>query len=156
MDRFRRLMPRSSNIEFLLLKGHLLLEEQLRHFIDGCMHNPEFLIDARLTFYQLVRLTEAIVGGNEIWSTLEKLNALRNKLAHNAEPPDLDKDVDFFLAIWAERGFTRHTTTRGRVAHLRKALTTLCAMVSGFTEGYLSVLHDPPRNLKHTIFSPFI
>jgi len=58
-ERFRRLLP-LRNLEFTVLKGHLLVEEQLQVFLEASCRHPGFLEDARLSFSQKARLTQAL------------------------------------------------------------------------------------------------
>ena len=97
--RYYRLLPRSGDLTILLLKGHLLVEELLRQLIDSSLMKPSALKDARLETHQCICLAEALFHDRSstwIWDALRKLNGIRNKLAHNLEPPGLDsKIVDF-------------------------------------------------------------
>src|SRR5688572_17947526 len=50
--RFRRLMPKTTDLTLLVLKGHLLIEEELQAFLEMSVKEPKALDDARLTFIQ--------------------------------------------------------------------------------------------------------
>src|SRR6185369_12433904 len=99
-ERFQRLMPRTQDLTLIILKGHLLLEEQLQQFLDDLSRKPDALKDARLTFFQRWRLTQAITGysrTNNIGRFIEGASKLRNRLAHILEVADLDDAVDRLL-----------------------------------------------------------
>lgn len=92
-SRFRRLMPPSLDDLQLLLKGHLLIEEQLQRIIETRVFVPEAL-GTRWTFSQRVRLAQAMIiplpDFEWVWTAVDKLNNARNALVHKAEPGPLD------------------------------------------------------------------
>lgn len=81
----------------LVLKAHLLAEESLYSFIERLAFRPKMVSDARLTFAQLLALARAfhVYSADDwwCWSALQKLNSLRNHLAHNFTPANLDKRI---------------------------------------------------------------
>ncbi len=77
----------------LILKCHLMLEEMLRDFCSEMVPQPKFLKDSRFTFAQVLDLSRALypddikLGGMvELWSLCEKLNRIRNMMAHALDP----------------------------------------------------------------------
>jgi hypothetical protein len=78
----------------ILLKAHLLIEEELQAFIDRSVRDARLLKKARFTFAQRLILAEAIhpapncFGYGWVWAAAGELNALRNQMAHNLEPKD--------------------------------------------------------------------
>jgi len=95
-------MRKTSDLTLIILKGHLLIEEQLNDFFDRCAMYPRVLDDARLSFAQKLRVVRAFcaVPNDSIgWLLADKLNKLRNKISHHVEVPDLAALVDAFVAI---------------------------------------------------------
>lgn len=89
VERFDRLIPKNADELTVVLKGHLLVEEQLRMIIRSLVANPQYIDKARLTFVNALFLARAVAGhfnNGLCWVAAEKLNALRNQLAHQAEP----------------------------------------------------------------------
>jgi len=89
LRRFDRLLPTDADELTVVLKGHLLIEEQLRAITRVLMANPQYFDKARLTFANALQLARAVAGHfnkGACWSAAEKLNSLRNQLAHQAEP----------------------------------------------------------------------
>lgn len=86
----------------IVLRGHLVLEELLYQWLQSHCLSPEHLDEARLRFSQLVPLVRALqkipVGPPSLWQSLNKLNAFRNALAHNLEPPCLFEKVSDFAS----------------------------------------------------------
>lgn len=87
-QQFLRLLPHGKDPELVLLKGHLLIEEQIRALIDRRLQNPQALkeANARLETHQAIHLAKAFFPPGhmvEIWRAISKLNTLRNDIAHN-------------------------------------------------------------------------
>ena len=85
----------------VLLKGHLLVEELLKEYVNSKFQKPEMLKDARLTFHQVLCIARAFSSDSsneKLWLSIEKLNGLRNKLAHSLEPKDLEIKIEEFVS----------------------------------------------------------
>lgn len=106
LQRFVTHLPlQTTDRTLVVLKGHLLIEEMLREFVSKHFHDPQQLTDARLTFHQCLCLARAIETDQlreKLWRTVERLNTLRNKLAHSLEPKELDKYVKEFLEMQSD------------------------------------------------------
>jgi hypothetical protein len=69
----------------IVLKGHLVIEERITAAI---FWHGEFIERARLTFAHKMQLARAISMDhhqNTMWDLIDKLNAVRNKLAHSLD-----------------------------------------------------------------------
>jgi hypothetical protein len=103
LHRFVAHLPLETTDQTLVvLKGHLLVEEMLREFVDRRVRHPDELPDARLTFQQCLCLARALdedPSRAKLWRTVEKLNTLRNKLAHSLEPKELDRHIKDFVEM---------------------------------------------------------
>jgi hypothetical protein len=87
--RFYKLLPRSDDAALVILKLHLLVEEQVRTYVSERMAQPTALDAAALTFHQMTCIAEAVCIeeiDHRIWDAARKLNELRNKFAHVLEP----------------------------------------------------------------------
>lgn len=87
--RFYELLPRTDDAELLILKIHLLIEEQLRAILDERFPHAEAARRADLTCFQVICIAEGFVAHDaapKLWDTLKKLNKLRNDIAHKLEP----------------------------------------------------------------------
>jgi hypothetical protein len=90
----RKHLPESDDLSLVVLKSHLVLEQQLTALIAHYCPRPDYLIGARLRFSQKLDLVHAFVPmpiRDGIWDALRLLNTIRNDLAHNLEPPKLAK-----------------------------------------------------------------
>ena len=138
-ERFKRLIPRSQDCTVILLKGHLLVEEQLQTFVEALVVDPRSLRDARLTFHQWFCVGKALdlgTKGNYLWKFVEQLNQTRNKLAHNAEVSDFERKVDALIELYAEEGFARSCSARDRASRLRSTLAFVCGMLYGMSQAF--------------------
>ena len=87
--RFYTLLPRSDDAALLILKLHLLIEEQIRAFVDERLQHKSALVQARLDCHQAICLAESLCTEDihpNVWKAARKLNRLRNDVAHSLEP----------------------------------------------------------------------
>ena len=104
----RMLMHISPNadLQLVILKGHLLIEERLRDIIEKRIRGHAALgMDdgSKWTFDHKARLAEALCHGEEhdsLWRGVRKLNKIRNRLAHHVEPEGLSDMVDDLNRSW--------------------------------------------------------
>lgn len=80
----------------LILKCHLMLEEMLRDFCSEMVPRPQFMKDSRFTFAQILDLARALYPVDiklgkmdDMWALCEKLNRIRNMMAHALDPDSL-------------------------------------------------------------------
>lgn len=100
--RFYKFLPRSEDQSLVLLKIHLLVEEQIRAFLDERLPNPEALAPARLTFNHVACLAEAISREDihtNVWAAVRKLNQMRNDIAHKLVPVRVEEQLREFCAL---------------------------------------------------------
>jgi len=97
--RLLTLLPRGQDLTSVILKGHLLIEEQVRQIIDERVKKPDALKDANFDCYQAICIAESFFSEKEeyIWKAFKKLNKIRNELAHKTEPIGVDDRIDDFV-----------------------------------------------------------
>ncbi len=126
--RWRRLIPRSNDPVLVVLKAHLLAEERLDWILEQFCRAKQPLKEARLSFFQKLQLSRALLGGWETqWQFLAELNRLRNALAHNAELPDVASKIARVVGIL---GPLEELRTQPLTA-LRNGSMLTCAMLEG-------------------------
>lgn len=104
-------LPQTEDLQLIVLKGHLLAEEELIELIERCVPNPKAL--DQLRFPMLVRLAESMhEPGFEpwLWQGLRDLNNARNEMAHRLERSNFDHHVRRFVE--ALDGFRRSLALR--------------------------------------------
>jgi len=137
LQRFVTHLPLSTTDRVLvILKGHLLVEEMLREYIKLQVHRADKLQDARLTFHQCLCLARAFdkeESNEKLWSSVEKLNGLRNKLSHSLEPKDVEAKLKEFVSLLsdfkADEGYVDEEKNFGVLA---SCLLTICLSLSEF------------------------
>lgn len=135
-DLVKMQFPRTTNLEYALLKCHLIVEYALTQFIRGSAHvlvEPDAI---RFTFAQKLEVAYLMgFGVNEPWAipAVELLNKVRNQAAHRFNLNR--KEVDEMLRIVSEDYHNfEMTDDRMRVRHLRG----FCIFVCGYLAGRLS------------------
>jgi len=96
-ERYQKLLPDSEDVEIIVLKGHLIIEEMLYTLASKLSQQPKHLDDARLTFKQLCCVVRSLLFlpvMDKGWDAISVLNKLRNKLAHNLEPKDINNLIN--------------------------------------------------------------
>lgn len=96
--RLVRLLP-SNDLTLIVLKGHLLIEEQLVSLIERKMKRPAAL-GTRFNFSQRLCLVKAMyymIENGWVWTSIEKLNNVRNHLAHDVEAKNLGGKAEDFI-----------------------------------------------------------
>ncbi len=89
-------LPIEDDYLLIILKGHLLIEEQLVRVISRAFPYPEHLPE-RQTYALRLRLAKALrydQAHPEIWSIAYKLNGFRNDYAHELSPPGIQAEID--------------------------------------------------------------
>jgi hypothetical protein len=101
-ERFERLMP-MTDLTLIILKGHLLAEEQMDEFIKGSLDDVGWKVfsSLKLSFARRLDVARNLHQPKEpfaaFWAQVEALNKLRNHIAHNAEVPDLQERCTVFV-----------------------------------------------------------
>ncbi|MFT4504615.1 hypothetical protein [Caballeronia sp. 15711] len=88
--RFMKLLPHGKDIELVVLKAHLLIEEQIHLIVRNRLQNPDVL--GRLNCGQAIKLAQAFYPPEhepETWKAVKQLNSLRNDIAHQLQSDQL-------------------------------------------------------------------
>jgi hypothetical protein len=83
-----------------IMRGHLLIEKKLRELVDAKLKKTEALNEARLSFIQILCVTEALYWKKEsdlLWQLIRKLNNIRNSFSHQLKPKKYDDLIKEFL-----------------------------------------------------------
>jgi hypothetical protein len=129
----RTQFPRTQNLEYAILKSHLIVEYALVQYIRCFAATFVDVKELRFTFYQKLEIAYLMgFGANDptLLPTVETLNKIRNKVAHTFT---LDRAaVDELLRINHEDYDTfKPKDDRHRVQCLR----WLCVFICGLTAG---------------------
>jgi len=88
---------KSAELELVVLKTHLLIEEKLREYLGNAFEDSSSIDKANLTFHQLLRLSRSlkvITQLNWFWESVSALNKLRNEMAHELDCELNDKRLE--------------------------------------------------------------
>lgn len=87
----------------ITLKAHLRIESLLDEIINMFVFHPEFILKARLTFAQKIKLARSISldqSKDSVWGIIILLNNIRNDAIHNIELKNKGKYIkklDLFM-----------------------------------------------------------
>jgi hypothetical protein len=135
--RLAKHLPSVDDTTLIVLKGHLLIEEQLISILESTLKYPSALDEMRLTFAQRLSLVKALKHRHEnswVWEAIGKLNSIRNDLAHKLELPKLNEKIeDFFTFIKSSVPIDLGLNNENEAteSRLRSALAFLHGVLSG-------------------------
>ena len=139
--KFYTLLPRGNDVTLLILKLHLLVEEQVRAFVDERLPNSAALEDAKLECHQAICLAEALSAEDihaKVWEAARKLNTLRNHIAHTLEPKGVLDRMNYISSlIGVPHGMLRiegRSPDEAAAENLSFAVSTLHGEISLFVK----------------------
>lgn len=86
----------------ILLKGHLLVEEMLRGYIDRKLSNPAAFKHEQFLFAKVLMFSRSLTSPKvKSWTfdAAEKLNTVRNEAAHELDPTKLRTKLEAFTSF---------------------------------------------------------
>jgi len=105
---YARFLPgkKKHPLEILVLRGHLLIEREVRALVLAKFKREKAFDLGRLFTSDVARLAEAIYGDaipDHTWEDFKQLNIIRNSLAHNLVDDTLAPRIRKFVARFKER-----------------------------------------------------
>ena len=131
-----RRFPRTQNLEYAVLKGHLIIEQVIRLYIacHSRVHiNP---VDLRFTFHQNLEIAYLMgLGVNDpiLIPTIELWNRARNQVAHSFRLDCALIDEIIKLSI-VDSELEPIDTDRKRIRELRRIVGWICISTAGRIE----------------------
>ena len=104
-------LPEAENIEVTILKGHLHVEGRLVEYIQKRLGNPDAFDPNRFQFSQLLTIAHSLCNAEEyddLWTSIQKLNTLRNRLSHELDQSRFDQALQGLLGFHTSRFFQGH------------------------------------------------
>jgi hypothetical protein len=133
----KKQFPRTSNLEYAILKSHLIIEYLLTEYIR--FHAYVFIEreQIRFSFSQKVEVAYLMgSGANDpsLIPTIQLLNKVRNQVAHTFEVDR--KLVDEMVRLHSKdyKDF-KMTNDRERITGLRQVCALICGITHGFMQG---------------------
>ena len=146
--RFYSLLPRSDDASLIILKLHLLVEEQVRAYVDERLRSPEALKAAKLDCHQVVCLAESLAGDSvqpNFWEAARKLNELRNKIAHNLEPSGVIERMQNINEMLGNKPKNKKSNSEV-LQKFEYSISTIYHCLAGYVQRQpAAILHITPR-----------
>lgn len=129
------------DMELILLKGHLILEQMLNQILMAHGLDIKRIESMRLMYGKTLELVATLNSQylkNE-YPHLKKINQIRNSIAHKLFPENYDVDLKEWSC--AVLGYTPKTinTKRTYKSHVIKAFSLLAGKLQGMADGIASV-----------------
>ena len=130
--------PFKGQLDLIVLKGHLLIEQLLWQFVDTRVEYPNALEpfkDPNRPFSPkiLVRFAQSLDKNEEfawVWKAIRDLITIRNSLAHRLEDEKLDKKIEN-LAEYLSRFIGKALTeTRDYEMQLKTSIMAILSVLS--------------------------
>src|SRR3954451_14655618 len=99
LTRVARHLESIEDITLLLLKSHLLVEQQINSALHKIFPGFASLDVGRLTYHQRIQIIRALDGNKKAEDALrfaERLNLIRNRLANQLEPIGIEDAIADF------------------------------------------------------------
>lgn len=144
--RTRKLLPKSKELDLWVLKGHLLIEEQVNRLIEQGMRDTRYLKEARLSSLQKIKVAQAMTGTKcfeREWSFIESLNSIRNKLAHRADVDNLESLIDCAMKPFMSTRFKKSKTKSDRIERFEFCVSMTIGIFSGMEETHNHIFSKP-------------
>jgi len=126
------------DVELILLKGHLVIEQFLTELLENELKEPDRLKTINPMFAKKLEIYLAIAGNAIISEGLEvvlkNLNSLRNKLAHDLKHPQFDQ----LLTEWVQRAAREKIDKPNDPKIIREQLIKAISRIAAFMSGALS------------------
>jgi len=142
---FHAHFPKSNDPILLILRGHLLVEQQLTLLIEAFVKKREPLDRARLSFAQKYAIVCALVGGDEKhspWSAISELNQVRNHMAHRLTISDAEQKIDKWLRVYFDEEIEASMTRVQRASLVRRAFAFMCGELVGYRRAFRAVADE--------------
>jgi len=113
-------MPETDDLTLIVLKGHLLIEEELNKVIETSFKQAEHLKGGRFSFYQTYKIVKAFhfkENRKWLWDGIEKLNTIRNKFAHNLVPRQIENEIEELTQVVISEIGTIEKNLPGKLRH---------------------------------------
>jgi len=123
------------DLELVLLKGHLVIEQLITELLELNLTEPSRLSGINPLFYRKLEIYLALTGNAIINEGLEKilkeLNSLRNILAHDLKHPNFDHR----LKDWVQRASRTKINNPDDTSEIKSKLIDAISQVSAFLWG---------------------
>lgn len=136
------------DMEMILLKGHLILEQTVNQLIDIHVKDPKRIDSMNLMFARKIELLSALIGHqfSEHYEHLKELNKIRNKVAHELFFDKYHEDLKSWACsvnMYTPKTLDRKRTYKNSVI---KAFSFLSGLLIGMEKGIMAVQNSNKIN----------
>lgn len=88
----KKILFEIKDLDLLILKGHLLIEELMTKTIEKLVFHPKYLNKIQLSYTNKIYISRSISWShvdNSTWHIIEKVNKLRNEVSHSLSSPKI-------------------------------------------------------------------
>lgn len=142
----KKQFPRTQNLEYAILKAHLIIEHAITQHIRGYASVSIDQKEIRFTFSQKLEIAYLFgFGANDpmLLPTVERLNKIRNQVAHSFDMDRNGLDEVLRLNVSESHGDFKRLkpkSDRERIKFLRWICTFICARIAGEMRGEYEVI----------------
>jgi len=148
-DKLMALLPETDDLSLMALKGHLIIEESLNSLVKSHCSYPQYIVKARLSFAQLSNISKSLVNlpiHEHVFPAIDKLNALRNNLAHNITSEKADILANELIQICGTKDKGDERSTAFHVSICVCYILGQLSILSGVSEFLLTQNEDQVKN----------
>ena len=104
LQEFYAVLPSDGDLTLLVLKGHLLIEQQIRLYVYNHFPNQKDLKEVFKDTHALINAGKAYADPDceetlALWDCFIKLNGIRNFMAHRLDLTGLEHKIENFLKV---------------------------------------------------------
>ncbi len=133
--RFVLRLPHGQDVDLVILKAHLLIEEQVNALLHARLRNSQVLLsEERFESVYRIRLAQSFFEPDFhpwLWRALLQLNKLRNRVAHSIDPKGRAQLMEDIVNTVPGAGGKDERSAQDRFEY---ALWSLHQAVSSFVE----------------------
>lgn len=125
----------------VVLKCHLLIEQQLDRIIEDFVFHPDHISKANLRYYQKIAIARSLSldeHENPMWEISIKLNKLRNDFAHLLDSPKRNEKLRDFRDVY----FREMKDFPGIETHEEFDDVAIVMLASSHFLGFLRAFHE--------------
>jgi hypothetical protein len=145
-EAFKNHLTDIDEVANVILKGHLLVENDLDDVIRAFFFHPEYILNDRFRFERKVLIARTMslnAHKHHHWDLLLALNSLRNEIAHKHAGEERQRRIDGIRRMCLSR-ITQEELKRHEHDSDRDIVVLACA----FCAGFLAYIEDDLKDLR--------
>lgn len=137
-------LPQTTDIILIILKGHLLIEEEMNRLIKILFKESKYILKNNFSFHEKLCILRAMIikTGNclGLWEIIELINNIRNEASHQLFPINLSKKLNTLFRKTEDsyseyKSYVNQSWDEAR--RVRKDLGYIIAVIAGLSDSIL-------------------